>query len=241
MSASQKLRWRKIVNQLRYMHDELEIVQQISEEMGPAFQAHYEDFCKRHRVDIEELNREHASRRQQAFNEHAEHVKEAGERKTSNYTGTTEMMLYEGIPGAEQPDVKIIEPTTDTDEKEIHDVFQKLFKKLAQKLHPDKVATNSKLTEEEKEQYAKMFTKASAALEERQYFLLIDYAEKLRVPLPKNYGQQIKWMKREIDVLQNLITVQMRSYNYMFAERDSTVDKDNLIKQFIFQVFGERI
>jgi hypothetical protein len=48
-------------------------------------------------------------------------------------------------------------------------------------------------------------------------------------------------MKREIEVLEKLITTQMRSYNYMFAERDSTVDKDNLIKQFIHQVFGETI
>jgi hypothetical protein len=97
------------------------------------------------------------------------------------------------------------------------------------------------LTDEEKKEYEIMFTKAKTALEESQYFLLIDYAEKLKVPLPKNYRQQLKWMKREIDVLQNLITTQMQSYNYMFAERDDIVDKDNLVKQFIFQLFGERI
>jgi uncharacterized protein Yka (UPF0111/DUF47 family) len=86
-----------------------------------------------------------------------------------------------------------------------------------------------------------MFTKAKTALEEAQYFLLIDYAEKLRIPLPKNYRQQVKWMKREADVLQNLIATQMQSYNYMFADREDVVSKDNLIKQFIFQLFGERI
>ena len=233
MSASQKLKWRKVVNQLRYMHEELGIVQQINEEMGPEFQAHYEDFCKRHKVDIEELNRESATHRDKAFAEHAEHIRETNKRKTSDYTGSTEMILYDGEAGTPHPEVEIIDSTTSADEKEMHEVFTKLFKKLAQKLHPDKVAT-ADLTDEEKKEYEIMFTKAKAALEDSQYFLLIDYAEKLRVPLPKNYRQQLKWMKREIDVLQNLITTQMQSYNYMFAERDSIVDKDNLIKPVHF-------
>lgn len=240
MSASQKLKWRKIVNQLRYMHEELGIVQQISEEMAPEFQAHYEDFCKRHKVDIEELNRGSAAHRDKAFAEHAEHLRETNKRKTSDYAGSTEIILYDGEAGSEQPEVGTKDSTTSADEKEMHEVFTKLFKKLAQKLHPDKVAT-ADLTDEEKKEYEIMFTKAKTALEESQYFLLIDYAEKLKVPLPKNYRQQLKWMKREIDVLQNLITTQMQSYNYMFAERDDIVDKDNLVKQFIFQLFGERI
>jgi len=241
VSASQKLRWRKIVNQLRYMHEELKIVQQISEEMGPAFQEHYEDFCRRHRVDIEELNRSSAQHRDRAFAEHAEHLHKTGKRKTSDYSGSAEMILYEGNANSEQPEVKIIDsPTTSADEKEMHEVFTKLFKRLAQKLHPDKVET-ADLTEEEKREYEAMFTKAKTALEEAQYFLLIDYAEKLRIPLPKNYRQQVKWMKREADVLQNLIATQMQSYNYMFADREDVVSKDNLIKQFIFQLFGERI
>ena len=243
MSASQKLRWRKIVNQLRYMHEELGIVQQINEEMGPAFQAHYEDFCKRHRVDIDELNRESAQHRDRAFAEHAEHLSNAAKRETAEYDGSTDMVVYDGDPDAPPPNPEedVESPTTTSEEREVHEVFAKLFKKLAQKLHPDKVANDPKLTDEEKKEYTALFTKASTALEEQQYFLLIDYAEKLKVPLPKNYKQQIKWMKREIEVLERLITTQMRSYNYMFAERDNIVDKDNLIKQFIYQVFGETI
>lgn len=223
------------------MHEELDIVQQIGQEMGPAFQEHYKDFCDRHRIDIEELNREKKLHRDKAFAEHDSHLDKTNERKTSDYSGAAEMILYEGDPGTGRPESKIIDsPTTSTDEKEMHEAFAKLFKKLALKLHPDKIAT-ADLTDEEKKEYEAMFTKAKAAIEEAHYFLLIDYAEKLKIPLPKNYGQQVKWMKREIGVVQNLITTQMQSYNYMFAEREDIVDKDNLIKQFIFQLFGERI
>ena len=82
-----------------------------------------------------------------------------------------------------------------------------------------------------------MFTKAKDALEERRYFVLVDYAEKLKVPLPKNYKQQTRWMKRELDTVRARVGNEMRSYNYMFAETESDEAKDMLIRHFIQQLF----
>ena len=62
MSAAQKLRWKKLVNHLRYVYDELEIVREIGSNASMDFQAYYEDFCRRHDLDIAELNRQHAER-----------------------------------------------------------------------------------------------------------------------------------------------------------------------------------
>jgi len=122
----------------------------------------------------------------------------------------------------------------------LYDTFCKLFKKLAIRLHPDKLS-NMDLAKDEKKEMLQMFTKAKAALEEKRYFVLIDYAEKLKIPLPKNYRQQTRWMKKELEIARTKIGTQMRSYNYMFAEADTDEARDELIRQFIHQLFGEKI
>ena len=115
-------------------------------------------------------------------------------------------------------------------------IFSKLFKKLAVVLHPDKLA-NKDLTDEEKNDMLSMFNKAKWALEERKYFLLVDYAEKLKIPLPKNYKEQIFWMKEELITIQEKIKKEVMSYNYLFSESETVEAKDKLIEQFLGQLF----
>jgi hypothetical protein len=67
VSASQKLKWRKLVNQLRYMYEEFDIVQEMSSTAAKEFQEYYEEFCRRHDVDIAELNRQNAERIQEIY------------------------------------------------------------------------------------------------------------------------------------------------------------------------------
>ena len=239
MSVSQKLKWKKLVNQLRYMYEELDIVEEMSSEAAKEFQEYYEAFCREHDVDIAELNRQNAERIQEIYGVKKE-KKAAG---NIPHSGSTDLIPYEGEPEAE-PTEQFYDAETDgmlqgaslTDDREMYDIFSKLFKKLALHLHPDKL-TNRNLTEEEKNDMLNMFTKARNALEERRYFILIDYAEKLKVPLPKNYKQQTRWMKKEIEMVRGKIGGEMRSYNYLFSEADSDEAKDNLIKQFIHQLF----
>ena len=236
MSASRKLRWKKLVNQLRYMYEELDIVDEISSAGASEFQEYYEDFCRRRDVDIGELNRKHAERVQKLYGRDQEKESDMG---AVPYSGSTDLVPYEETEegrAEEEGGSPILEGC---DQREMYEIFSKLFKRLALKLHPDKLSTA--LTQDEKDDMLKMFTKAKAALEENRYFILIDYAEKLKIPLPKNYRQQIRWMKKEQEIVRQKIGKQMRSYNYMFAETESDEDKDNLIKQFIQQLFGETI
>ena len=118
----------------------------------------------------------------------------------------------------------------------MYEIFSKLFKKLALHLHPDKL-NNQDLTDEQKDDMLKMFTKAKDALEERRYFVLVDYAVKLNVPLPKNYKQQSRWMKRELETVNKKIDKETKTYNYMFADAESDDERDRLMKGFIEQLF----
>ena len=231
MSASQKLRWRKLVNQLRYMYEELDIVSEMGSATAQEFQEYYEEFCQKHDIDIAELNRKHAERVHEVYN--ANHADNSPPKGNAPYSGSTGLVPFEENPDTQQLDSA---PVPHTDEHQMHEIFSKLFKKLALQLHPDKLATRD-LTEEQKNDMLQMFTKARSALDEKRYFILIDYAEKLGVPLPKNYRQQTRWMKREVTTIRERIGNEMRSYNYMFAEADSDDQRDTLIAQFLQQLF----
>ena len=67
---------------------------------------------------------------------------------------------------------------------------------------------------------------------------MLDLAEKYGVSIPKNYKQQINWMKREIDSLESKLNSKKKTYNHLFAESESDEEKNDLVKRFIKQLFG---
>jgi len=239
VSVSRKLKWKKLVNQLRYMYEELDIVEEMASAAAQEFQEHYDDFCLRKDVDVDELNRRNADRIKELYANDKESPSIPGA-----YSGSTDLAPFKGERPRSDPKQTFFteegvfesETTTPTDEKEMHEIFSKLFKKLALQIHPDKINIMD-LTDERRNDMLNMFTKARSALDERRYFILIDYAEKLGIPLPKNYSQQIRWMKKELEAVRGTIGDHMRTYNYMFAEADTDEAKDKLIRQFIQQLF----
>ncbi len=236
MSATTKLKWRKLTGKLRHLYDELEIVQDMSTAAGGDFQQYYEEFCTKNDIDLAELNSQHAERIKKLYPE------ESKEENQQEYTGSTAITVAETEeePEAATPktEASVIDPEfTHTDDREMHEIFSKLFKKLATVLHPDKLA-NSDYTEEQKTEFESMFTSAKTALEEKRYFILIDYAERLNVPTPRNYKQQMKWMKKELETVRGSIAKVTRTYNYSFAEAEDDEQRDKLIKKFMQQVFG---
>ncbi len=86
-----------------------------------------------------------------------------------------------------------------------------------------------------------MFTDAKAALESRKYFILLDLAEKFKITIPRNYKQQIRWMKKELTELSADIQKNKNTYNYMFSECDDVTERDVVIMRFMAQIFGPEI
>ena len=215
------------------MYDELDIVKSMSDEAGQDFQLYYEEYCKRNNIDLSELNNKHNERIQKLYPK---------EKKTkgisiSEYSGSTALALLENEE-AEEVHYEPVEPEfMHRDEKEMYDTFSKLFRKLATVLHPDKLA-NSNYSDDRKEEMKKMFTDAKVALEKGRYFILIDFAEQLGITTPRNYKQQIRWMKKESEKVRAQIAAVTRTYNYSFAEAETEIVKDNLIRKFMTQVFG---
>ena len=226
MAAYQKLKWKRALNEYRFIKEEYDILKSISREIAPLFQEHYERILKENGIDLNKLNNENKEKINDAYGESAP-------------TGSVPIQTSDCTDMV--PSEEIIEKSEKVqlteDEIAIHNVFSKLFKSIALVLHPDKIdplkhnfAERRKMTEN--------FKKANRALTERDYFILLEIAERLDIPLPKNYDQQTRWMKAQLKELTVKVHQERNTYNQVFAAAETKEEKDRVIKQFIKQLFG---
>ena len=120
------------------------------------------------------------------------------------------------------------------DKDEMHKTFKDLFKKLALNLHPDRAGA---LTAEEREVRLSMFKDAKQALDNGDYFLLLEMSERFNIRIPKNFKQQTRWMKARIKQLDQEINNQKHTYNYIFSEAETESEKAQIVKNFLRQIF----
>ena len=106
-------------------------------------------------------------------------------------------------------------------------------------LHPDKLSKIK--SEEERKEKVQKFNKVKQALDQKKYFVLLDVAKELNITTPRNYKQQIRWMKKEITKIEDSIEASKKTYNYLFSECDTEDEKDDLIVKFMKQLFGVNI
>jgi len=239
VSVALKIRWRRLVNQISYLHEENDFIQSIIKASASDFNEHYLDFCERLEIDIKSLNDENEERIKNAYGIEAdtetieETVKALSDLQQQMVT-YIEPPVYSTAPDQEPSPYEMTQ-----DEKEVHDAFNKLFRKIAMELHPDKLSKIS--SPKEKKTKTEKFNKAKQALDKRHYFILLEIAKELDIRTPKNYKQQIRWMKKEITKIEESITTGKKTYNYLFSECETEEERDNLIAQFMSQLFGINI
>ena len=227
MNAYQRLRWKRVLNDCKHAKEELELVEGLHREISPQFQEYYEAFLSEHDLDLNELNKKHAERIREAY----------------DIPETTEI---DGNLPLENDGASLIVDveTRDKTEKEqlseddiiLHGIFSKLFKKIALKVHPDKLDP-LKQSYNERLQMEEDFRNANKALENKEYFILIEIAERLDIALPTNYTQQIRWMNEQLDLVNRELMKQKSTYSYLFAEKNTKQEKDLLMRQFVKQLF----
>jgi hypothetical protein len=230
VSVSQKLKWRKLVNQLRYLYEELDLVEDTADSAGKEFQEYYNEYCRKNNIDVDELNRKHCQHLDSLYSDPTEE----SDGTPIPYSGSAAMVPFDEKAPPAATGGEELELTQD--EREMHEIFSKLFRKIAFLLHPDKVNSRD-LSDDEKKEMLNMFTKVKEALEEKRYFVLLDCADKYKIPLPKNYKQQTRWMRKEIDMVNHSIDGKTSSYNYLFAECETDEARDSLVHRFMQQVF----
>jgi|TARA_R100001163_G_scaffold12263_1_gene11384 hypothetical protein len=228
MGAYKKLKWQKTLNEYKFLVEELSLVKSIGRATAVDFQQHYEDFLKSNDINLSELNEQHRDRIKEAYNVEEEDV--CGDLPVIEASNTSLV-----VDKAEQPRDSEIQMTAD--EVAVHNMFSKLFKSIAVKIHPDKIDP-LKHDYLQRRKMEKDFVRANSALKDREYFVLIEIAEELKIPLPKNYDQQTRWMKVQIAGISMEIDQQKKTYNYIFSEAETDDEKDSVIRQFVRQLFN---
>jgi len=227
MAISDKIRWKRLVNEMRFLHNELSFVDEVVKESGIDFHQHYLRLAAQHGLNIPALNREHSERLDKLYNRDPQKISPV---QFSDFSGSAcgALILHSGIVNPEQ---EIIQ-----DDEEVYESFHKLFKRLALKLHPDKIHGETSI--EQGLENIRLFKEAGTALEKRKYFILLDIAERLHITRPRNYKQQIRWMKRQTTILDTKTQNAKNTYNYMFSECATDEERDTLTKRFIAHLFN---
>ena len=238
MALTKKLRWQRLLSKLSYLHEENEYVQAIVKDGATEFQEHYNDFCERLNLDIDSLNEQNADRISRLYGVNKDQDLEATAKALSDMH--QQIVMYAPAPvystSPEQEECSTGEYQMTQDEQEMYDSFNKLFRKIAMELHPDRLDPN--LSADEKKRKIAKFNKAKTALDKKQYFILLEMAKEFNIKSPRNYSQQIRWMKKEVDNLTASIDAGKKTYNYVFSECDTEEEKDMVIKRFMHHIFG---
>ena len=230
MSIATQFRWKRAINDLKYIHEEYALIKEVANGTAPEFQKYYEEFCTKHNIDIRELNSKHAERVKKAYGiEDENDLKKISEQEAlkESLIDACDAMIAK-FQGNETEETS----PPPVDEK-IHETFAKLFKAIASHIHPDKARD-----EKTRILYEQKFKEAKESLDSQKYFTLLEMAEELDIKLPTNYNEQIEWMKDEGKRLRAMVQQQMRTYNYLFAECDSDENRDNIIRSFLKQLFN---
>jgi hypothetical protein len=81
------------------------------------------------------------------------------------------------------------------------------------------------------------FSRAKSALDNKKYFKLIQIAKKHNIHVTEHFGLQIKWFKKERDVILGSLQEVKTTYNYKFAECETDEQKDDVVRKFIWHLF----
>ncbi len=226
MRARDLVKWKRALNEIKFKHEELQLVKEICDDHGVDFQMFMERYCADNGIDLRSLNEKKATQAAQQAKE-SEEVKQIEEKQEQALSHITNQVM-EDAPIVEEIDIE------SKDKDEMHKTFKDLFKKLALNLHPDRA---SGLTAEEREVRLSMFKDAKEALDKGDYFLLLEMSERFNIRIPKNFKQQTRWMKARIKQLDQEINTQKHTYNYIFSECEAEDEKAKLVKNFLRQIF----
>lgn len=223
-----------MVNEMRYVYNEKDLVKEIIAESGPLFHEHYLRVAAEAGLDVAELNRSHEERLSKIY------VSESPKIPPDNFSDFENAQDFALAPFVDpQPQQRDASYTSTQDDKEVQESFRKLFKKLALKLHPDKITGN--VTIEQGIENLRTFQEAKEALDNKKYFVLIELAERFKISQPRNYEQQIRWMKNECVHLNSLIRSEKDTYNYIFSECETEEQKTHLVQRFIEHLFNIKL
>jgi hypothetical protein len=203
-------RYKKLVKELLFAYSELEYVDEVLKDAHADFELFYQDYCKRNNVPIEKMNKNNAARLEKIYPKKEIKTDEAG----------------------------IIQYEDDKEEKQNHKLFQRMYRMVAKKLHPDKFS-NQEQTDEVLEKI-EAFKQATGAYNKRNWAKFLDICEKYDI-LPTRYEKVNSLIRDEISEISKQVNNKKLSFSWRLYECEEDVGcKEKIIKDFLYQLFKYR-
>jgi hypothetical protein len=203
-------RYKKLVKELLFAYSELEYVDEVLKDAHTDFEVFYQDYCKRNDVPLEKMNKKNAAKLEKIYPKMQPKTDEEG----------------------------IIQYEQDNTEKENHKVFQRMYRIIAKKLHPDKFS-NQEQTPEVLEKI-EAFKLATGAYNKKNWAKFLDICEKYDI-LPTRYEKINALIRDAISDIGKEVNNKKLSFSWRLYECEDDIEcKEKIIKDFLYQLFKYR-
>jgi len=200
--------YKKLSNELRFKYSELDYVDQACVEGNMEFEIYYRDFCAKHNISISDLEAEQPEKVQQF----------------SNKPTVTEEQKKEDVKAELSPE-----------QSRKKKIFQRIFRGIAKKIHPDKFSNMKQTPDIIKKQ--EMFKRASEALDNEKWGQLLEIAEELDIH-PQKYEKVNELLREEISDLNKKIAHKQKSFGWYMSQAESEDEKDKVVISFLKTLFN---
>jgi len=197
-------KYKKLMHEVKYLRTELEYQEEVLAEYHQLFEEYYRRWCTDNSVDIGQQEQQNAKRVEEIV----------PEPKTIQKHDKNDRIIPE----------QHIQDKLDAKK------FNKLYKKIAMELHPDKDTGD-----------ADKFAKASDAYEKGFWSVLLEYALELDIE-PDNLSEMLPLLKKEAEKIRKQIQSNSGVYSWKFYECEEDEScKERLIKDFLKHLFNLEI
>lgn len=199
--------YKKLINELKFRYSELDYVEQEIADNMQVFEEYYREFCSKNNISI-------------------------GDLESKNQKKVDDLFGQKPIPKDTTEPVRI-EVSEETLKK--RKVFQRIYRSIAKKIHPDKFSNMKKTVEiAEKEE---TFKKATYAYENDKWGMLLEIAEELDIH-PSKYTKINEILRDEISDINKKINDKQKTYSWLMSQAETDRQRDKIIISFLKNLFN---
>ena len=208
MSISTFKLYKKLSSELKFKYSELEYIEEVCKEGNMEFEEHYRFFCDKHNISIQDLESENKEKVAQ-FSDKPQITKDMKE--------------------------EIVDREPTKDELRRKKIFQRIFRAIAKKIHPDKFSNMEKTPEIIKNE--EDFKQASQAFDNEKWGQLLEIAEQLDIH-PQKYEKVNELLREEISDINKKIAKKQKTFGWHMSETTTEEQKDKVIISFLKTLFN---
>jgi len=206
-------KYNKLTKELIYYKSELEYCLTLTKEVHWEFEEYQKEFCLKRDINLAELKERHLER-----------IKRASEGGSSVMGNLSREAIAEVEKKSKEEKIEARR-------------FSHLYKRIAKKIHPDKLVNLS--DKKEFEEREALFKKASEAYVSHDWASLLEVANILNIkPTFSTLASVCGEISKSIEILKVKISEEEKRYGYLYANCETEECKENLMKRMLHQFFG---